>query len=71
MGLNGRKAPVNVLGNNHGGIEKIGEDYYIFYHRQTNGTEFPDRLRGKIEIGPDGKIGQVADYKLRVKWRAS
>ncbi len=61
VGLNGRKAPVNVLGNNHGGIEKIGEDYYIFYHRQTNGTEFSRQgCAEKIEIGPDGKIGQVA-----------
>ena len=30
-----RKA-VNYLGNTHGGIEKIGEDWYVFYHRQTN-----------------------------------
>ncbi|MDE6964952.1 MAG: family 43 glycosylhydrolase [Lachnospiraceae bacterium] len=37
VGFNGREMPSNVLGNNHGGIEKIGEDYYIFYHRQTNG----------------------------------
>ena len=52
--------PSNVLGNNHGGIEKIGEDYYIFYHRQTNGTEFSRQgCAEKIEIGPDGKIRQV------------
>lgn len=60
IGFEGRTIPVNVLGNNHGGIEKIGEDYYIFYHRQTNGTEFSRQgCAEKIEIGPDGKIAQV------------
>ena len=60
IGLNGRTAPCNVLGNNHGGIEKIGEDYYIFYHRQTNGTEFSRQgCAEKIRINPNGKIEQV------------
>lgn len=27
-------------GTIHGGIEKIGEDYYIFYHRCTNNTNY-------------------------------
>lgn len=26
----------NYLGNTHGGMLNIGEDWYIFYHRQTN-----------------------------------
>ncbi len=28
--------PLNYLGNTHGSVEKIGEKYYVFYHRQTN-----------------------------------
>ncbi len=24
------------IGNNHGSVEKIGDRYYVFYHRQTN-----------------------------------
>ena len=37
--LDGRveeKAGVNYLGNTHGGMLNIGDDWYIFYHRQTN-----------------------------------
>ena len=60
IGYENRKVPVNVLGNNHGGIEKIGNDYYIFYHRQTNGSEFSRQgCAEKIEILPDGRIQQV------------
>lgn len=60
VGFEGREKPVNVLGNNHGGIEKIGEHYYIFYHRQTNGTEFSRQgCAEQIEILPDGSIRQV------------
>lgn len=60
IGLNGRTYLSNVLGNNHGGIEKIGEDYYIFYHGQTNGTVFSRQgCAEKIEIRPDGRIEQV------------
>ncbi len=60
IGLDGRKEPVYTLGNNHGGIEKIGDDYYIFYHRQTAGTEYSRQgCAEKIEINPDGSIKQV------------
>lgn len=31
---------LNNWANNHGSIEKIGNDYYIFYHRHTCGTQF-------------------------------
>lgn len=30
----------NYIGNNHGGMLKIGEQYYIFYHRQTNQNSY-------------------------------
>ncbi len=60
IGLEGRDKPVYPLGNNHGGLVKIGDDYYIFYHRQTNGTEFSRQgCAEKVEIGPDGSIHQV------------
>ena len=32
-------APLYFWGNNHGSIEKIGNEYYVFGHRQTNCTE--------------------------------
>ncbi len=60
IGYHGRTKPVNTLGNNHGGIVQICEDYYIFYHRQTHGTEFSRQgCAEKIEILPDGRIPQV------------
>lgn len=60
LGYQGRTKSVNVLGNNHGGIERIGDDYYIFYHRQTNGTECSRQgCAERITILPDGSIPQV------------
>ena len=34
------KTPLNCYGNNHGGMECIDGNYYIFYHRQTNRTMY-------------------------------
>ena len=60
IGLNGRRMPINIIGNNHGGLEKIGDDYYIFYHRQTHGSEFSRQgVAEKVEIKADGSIAQV------------
>jgi hypothetical protein len=47
-------------GNNHGSICKIGEQWYIFYHRMTNGTIMSRRACvERIEMLPDGTIPQV------------
>lgn len=47
-------------GNNHGSICKIGEQWYIFYHRMTNGTIMSRRACVEpIEILEDGSIPQV------------
>lgn len=47
-------------GNNHGGIEKINGEWYIFYHRQTNGTWYSRQgCAEKIKIENDGSIKQV------------
>ena len=40
MGLKGRKYPVFLLGNNHGGLVEIHGQYYIFYQRHTRGNQF-------------------------------
>ena len=32
--------PLNYAGNTHGGLLKLGQDYYIFYHRQTNQSSY-------------------------------
>ncbi len=47
-------------GNNHGSICNINGQWYIFYHRMTNGTIMSRRACvEKIEILPDGTIPQV------------
>ncbi|MCL2079180.1 MAG: family 43 glycosylhydrolase [Oscillospiraceae bacterium] len=46
--------------NNHGGIEKIGDKWYVFYHRHTNGTQFSRQgCIEEIKIEADGSIKQV------------
>lgn len=52
--------PVAYGGNNHGGFVKIKDDYYIFYHRQTNGTWYSRQgCAEKIHFTEDGKIIQA------------
>ena len=47
-------------GNNHGSIVEIAGQWYIFYHRQTNGTDFSRQgCLEPIEILADGTIPQV------------
>ena len=46
--------------NNHGSIEKIGDDWYIFYHRHTNGTWYSRQgCAEKLTVLEDGSIPQV------------
>ncbi|WP_020620536.1 family 43 glycosylhydrolase [Paenibacillus daejeonensis] len=52
--------PAYYGGNNHGGMVEINGQWYIFYHRHTNGTSFS--RQGCIEpigILEDGSIPQV------------
>lgn len=52
--------PMYYGGNNHGSIVEIKEDWYIFYHRHTNGTNFSRQgCIEKIKFLEDGAIPQV------------
>lgn len=52
--------PMAYGANNHGSIVQIGKDWYIFYHRHTNGTWYSRQgCAEKIEILSDGSIPQV------------
>ena len=47
-------------GNNHGSICKIDSQWYIFYHRTSNGTVHSRQACAeRIDILPDGSIPQV------------
>lgn len=60
IGLQGRKDPVCLPGNNHGGIVCINGQYYIFYQRHTQCTQFSRQgCAEPIRILPDGTIPQV------------
>ena len=51
--------PRAFLGNNHGNIVQIGEEWYVFYHRQTGKGGARQACAEKIMINPDGSIDQV------------
>ena len=60
--LNGRNQvdAVNLSGTNHGSIEKINGQWYVFYHRLTHGSDYSRQACAeKIEILSDGNIPQV------------
>lgn len=60
IGMNERENPVYTLGNNHGGMVQADGQWYIFYHRQTNGTECSRQgCAEKITIDENGVIAQV------------
>lgn len=52
--------PMYYGGNNHGGIVNIKDQWYVFYHRHTNGSNFSRQgCMEPIEILDDGSILQV------------
>ncbi len=60
--LNGRgwDKKVNRIGNNHGGLVQIKNDWYIFYHRHTNAHEFSRQACAeKVYIDSNNFIKQV------------
>ena len=60
LGYRGRIIPSAYWGNNHGGLEQIGDKTYIFYHRQTHGTEYSRQgCAEEVHIKSDGTVDQV------------
>lgn len=51
---------LNHTGTNHGSIERINGQWYVFYHRLTHLSDYSRQACGeKITILPDGSIPQV------------
>ena len=51
---------VNYLGNTHGGLLQLGQDWYIFYHRQTNRHSYSRQACAeKLTRNPDGSFHQA------------
>ena len=62
IGIDGRplEKRLATTGNDHGSIECINGQWYIFYHRQTHKTSFSRQgCAEPIEIAEDGSIKQV------------
>ena len=62
VGYKGRKERdrVNSTGTVHGCIERIGDDWYVFYHRLTGGSDYSRQVCSeRIEIDEDYHISQV------------
>lgn len=52
--------PVAYGANNHGSMVEINGEWYIFYHRHTNGTWYSRQgCAEKLEVLPDGRIPQA------------
>lgn len=50
----------NYLGNTHGGMLRIGEEFYIFYHRQTNRSSYARQACAeRLQRLPDGGFAQA------------
>ncbi len=50
----------NYLGNTHGGLLQIEDNWYIFYHRQTNRNSYARQACAeKLERTPDGGFKQA------------
>ncbi len=62
VGYNGRKEKdrLNHTATTHGSIEQMNGEWYVFYHRQTHGTDYSRQACAeKIQILQDGSIPQV------------
>ncbi len=61
--LNGNtdeKRAKNYLGNTHGGLLHIGEEWYVFYHRQTNQHSYSRQACAeKLSRDADGRFQQA------------
>lgn len=61
--LNGNedeKRALNYLGNTHGGLLKLGKQWYVFYHRQTNRHSYSRQACAeRLEQNPDGSFQQA------------
>ena len=62
VGYEGRKNEdrLNMTANNHGSLEYINGQWYVFYHRQTHNSTFSRQACAEpVVIAKDGSIAQV------------
>ena len=60
IGFKGNDRAVNYTGNTHGGMVEINDQWYIFYHRQTNKQKCARQgCAEKLHIREDGSFEQA------------
>ena len=60
LGLNGNVYPQNYLGNTHGSLVHLDDQWYIFYHRQTNKHNYSRQACAEvIKLDSDGHFHQA------------
>lgn len=60
LGLCGNTRPVMPFGNNHGGLVKLADGWYVFYHRQTHAIECCRQgCAEKLALRGDGLFAQT------------
>lgn len=62
VGLNGRKGEdrLNMTANNHGSIECVNGQWYVFYHRHTHNSTYSRQACAEpVTIREDGSIAQA------------
>ncbi len=60
IGLRGREYPTALPGNDHGGLAEVNGQFYIFYQRHTQCTQYSRQgCAEPVTILPDGSIPQV------------
>ncbi len=55
------RATATYYGNTHGSIAKLGDQWYVFYHRQADTTEYSRQamvapITVDVQEGPNGKV---------------
>lgn len=60
LGYQDNRLPRNCFANNHGGLECVNGQWYIFYHRHTHGHQCSRQgCAEPVTIASDGSIAQV------------
>lgn len=60
LGFGGNTDPINYTGNTHGSLIEINHQWYVFYHRQTNRSQFSRQgCAEPVLILSDGSIPQA------------
>ncbi len=59
LGYNGNKQRKAPAGTIHGSIERVGNEYYVFYHRCTNNTDFSRQACAEPIKFVNGKFKQA------------